>query len=230
MPRKREDLTGKVFGRLTVIGFSHSAENDHDGIWNCVCSCDPNKIVQKRGQCLKKKKYPSCGCWYYEIRRVYNEYNLSGDFGIGYIGEKEFYFDLEDYDLIKDYAWCLREWNYVVTRTTGKMVRLHRLIMGFPEGLVVDHIDRNPLNNRKNNLRSVTNRENSQNITKYKNKTSKYVGVYYDKRAGKWSSRIHGLHGERINLGYYFTEEEAGKSYNKLAKELGYLTRNEVEE
>jgi len=225
MPRHMEDLTGRVFGRLTVISFSHS-DHDNSKFWNCVCSCNPNQIIEKRGESLKKNKYPSCGCWSKAMRRHYNQYDLSGNFGIGYIGDKEFYFDLDDYNLIKERSWCVRDLNYVVSRFNKKIISMHRLIMGFPEGLDVDHIDGNTLNNRKSNLRSVTHRQNSQNRKKIIKKTSVYNGVYYDKRARGWVSRIHDLQGKSIWLGVFVTEKEAAIAYDQKAIELGYLTRN----
>jgi len=103
-----------------------------------------------------------------------------------------------------------------------KVFRVHRLVAeyylglkdkGF-EGLVVDHIDRNKKNNRVDNLRLVTQRENASQ----KRGSSKYTGVRLTKE-GNWNSRIF-YKRKRYNLGTYKTEEEAYNAYQKRLSEL----------
>lgn len=74
---------------------------------------------------------------------------------------------------------------------------------------VVDHIDGHRLNNDVNNLRIVSNRENTSS---YKNKTSRYVGVSYHKRSKKYQSSIY-LNGKSMFIGRFDSEEEAYKAY-----------------
>jgi hypothetical protein len=77
--------------------------------------------------------------------------------------------DDEDWDLIKGYNWYsvkMRNTHYVratIPKSGGKKVYLHRLIMGEPEDMMVDHIDGNGLNDQKSNLRICTNAENQRN-------------------------------------------------------------------
>ena len=100
---------------------------------------------------------------------------------------------------------------------------LHREIMGNPDGLVVDHINGNPLDNRKSNLRICTQAMNCKNVSKTKKKTSSvYKGVYYAPRnKNKWQAYIGSSStGKRINLGSYATEEQAAKAYNDAAISL----------
>lgn len=82
--------------------------------------------------------------------------------------------------------------------------------------IVVDHIDNNPSNNELSNLQLITHRENLSKDKK--NKTSKYVGVYWNKASKKWKSQIR-IDGKLIHIGVYDNEKEAGNAYkNKLTK------------
>ena len=86
-----------------------------------------------------------------------------------------------------------------------------------PNGMitVIDHIDNNKLNNRLENLQLVTQRYNAS-----KDKTggsSKYVGVSWDKNAGKWKVEIT-IKGNRKYLGCFINEEEANDAYQKKLK------------
>lgn len=93
---------------------------------------------------------------------------------------------------------------------------LHRLILGLRKGDArqVDHIDRNPLNNRRSNLRVVTPAENNQNRGGWRNSSSKYKGVSWDKYHNSWKAAI-GVGGIQRNLGRYKVEEDAARAYNK---------------
>ena len=85
---------------------------------------------------------------------------------------------------------------------------------------VIDHINHDTLDNRRSNLRVVTNRINSQNrLQQYKPRTSKYVGVSYDKINKKYRADIT-INNKRINLGRYTTEEEAASAYMNTVEGL----------
>lgn len=68
-------------------------------------------------------------------------------------------FDLEDLDLIKKYKWS-NSGGYARASKNGITIRLHRLVMNTPEGRVVDHINNDTMDNRKQNLQVVSNKEN----------------------------------------------------------------------
>lgn len=90
--------------------------------------------------------------------------------------------DEEDYELLLKYNWGADRQktggHYVVSRPkNSKRIYMHRLLMNCPEGMIVDHIDGNKLNNRKSNLRICTTRQNSQNRRSDKTSGSKYLGV-----------------------------------------------------
>lgn len=103
-------------------------------------------------------------------------------------------------------------------RNGGKKTHkfLHREIMNAPKGISVDHINHNPLDNRKENLRFCTNQENMRNRLKNKTTKSGYKGVYLNKK--RWQAGIT-IDKQFINLGVYETKEEAALAYNEAAQE-----------
>jgi len=104
---------------------------------------------------------------------------------------------------------------YVSLCINGKKERIHRWIFGYFGPLKIDHIDRNPLNNQKSNLRISTDLQNAQNRSSRKGASSKYVGVSFHKDNKKWQARIQGEY-----LGSFETEKEAVIERNERAQEL----------
>ena len=88
------------------------------------------------------------------------------------------------------------------------MTYLHRFLTNCPKGLTVDHINRNPLDNRKSNLKVCTHKENCQNSTSNKNSTSSFVGVHKHFQNNNWVSQIK-YKNKTIHLGSFNTQEEA---------------------
>lgn len=139
--------------------------------------------------------------------------------------------DKEDSPLILQHKWqyssssakrANTNQEYAKTTINGKAVKMHRLIINAPEGMDVDHINGNQLDNRKLNLRICSRIENLRNSKKYKRKTkcsSVYKGVSWHKKAGKWEAGLQ-FEGKRIWLGLFEDEIEAAKSYDSKAKEL----------
>lgn len=94
----------------------------------------------------------------------------------------------------------------------GKMIILHRLLMGNPKGKSIDHINGNTLDNRKENLRIVNKSENGQNrIRLSKRNTSGYRNVYWDKAKSKWMVSIY-LEGKTKFIGYFDDKEKANEA------------------
>ena len=146
-----------------------------------------------------------------------NTYDLSGEYGVGYtLKGEEFWFDLEDYNLIKDYCWHYTQKGYLeaTNSETRKVIKLHRLVMGVTDKNVqVDHkmhptIYEHKIDNRKSNLEIVNQSENSMNRSLARNNTSGVVGVAWNKLEQKWKAYIK-INQRIIHLGTFGNKEDA---------------------
>lgn len=143
------------------------------------------------------------------------------------------FIDEQDLPLIQKYVWRFHK----VTRGKGYVLRynpdwykdrsglpktiyLHREIMGFPEGLQIDHVDGDTLNNTRVNLRVVSNKQNSWNCQKVRvGSTSQYRGVSWNKTRKKWTSAIS-IEGRTRHIGYFDDEAEAARARDVVALEV----------
>ena len=116
--------------------------------------------------------------------------------------------DLEDIDKVKDLKWYMDSRGYAFNGK--KRVLLHRLVMDCPNDMIVDHINHNRLDNRKENLRICNSSQNNMNRNKTNRNTSGYTGVCYKPKINKWQSYIT-INKKSIHLGYYNTPEEANE-------------------
>lgn len=94
------------------------------------------------------------------------------------------------------------------TRPGGKIIEMHRYLMGCPKGVYVDHINQNTLDNRFSNLRIVKNSTNLRNGKLRINNTSGVKGVRFNETRDKWTAAIK-VNYRTINLGRFQTKEEA---------------------
>jgi hypothetical protein len=105
----------------------------------------------------------------------------------------------------------------------GKTFRLARLIMNCDDStMMVDHINSNKLDNRRANLQIVSSLQNSQNKSKAKNKSSKYIGVSYRTKDKNWEASIY-YNKKLLYLGRYKTEQDAAIARNNKVIELNAL-------
>jgi hypothetical protein len=127
--------------------------------------------------------------------------------------------DASDYEWLSQYTWYANANGYAGRGEKGKYIFMHRQIMNPPEGMVVDHIDRNPANNCRANLRICTRNENMRNRSKRVDSRSRFKGVHWNKRSSRWHVTIS-FQGVRIWLGSFLDEIEAARAYDAKAVEL----------
>ena len=136
---------------------------------------------------------------------------MSQEYGIGYISNTNnpFYFDKEDYDLIKNYCWFENDQGYALSRETdGSNIRLHRLILHPKDDEIIDHKNQNRLDNRKDNLRIANKQNNGINRPCNSNNKLGVKGVNLQSNGKKYTARIM-VDGKDIYLGSFNTIEEA---------------------
>lgn len=185
--KKIKDLPsyiGITFGELSIISESENKEK-------CMCLCSCGNTIEKSRTYFKTSKHPSCGC-FYNYKNTYKiDYENNIVYGYTTKTNKEFIFDLEDYEKVKRYGWILNS-GYVQAKKNG--IRLHNLVMNFDlkenKGKEIDHINRNPIDNRKENLRVAKHRENVRNIGIRKNNISGIIGVHFDISKNRWVAHI----------------------------------------
>lgn len=229
MVKTKENLVGQQFELLTVIQQAQDyvdSKGKHYARWLCECSCPQHNRIVVLGRDLKQKHTQSCGC----LKRTTsarngkqnkkcNEYNLEGEYGIGYtLKGEEFWFDLDDYDKIKNYCWFYDKRGYVTSsiyqNNKSCMIYLHRIVMEpIADGLEVDHKNHPPRNNhkidnRKDNLELVTRSGNNMNKSLHSNNQSGVTGVCWQKGNDKWKAYI-GVNGTQIILGFFDDKDEA---------------------
>ena len=125
--------------------------------------------------------------------------------------------DVADAPALGESRWCKITSGYAVARRRGgKFVFMHRFLV--PEGEEVDHIDRNKMNNQRDNLRSCTRQENGRNLPMKKNNKSGYKGVRRHE-SGKWEARLM-FNRKHVYLGRFNTAEEAAIAYDAGAKAI----------
>lgn len=126
--------------------------------------------------------------------------------------------DAADYAALSQYTWFKLS-DYAYRAGNGKLIAMHREIMPLPDGddRHVDHINRNGLDNRRQNLRLATHQQNSWNCGVSAANSSGYKGVFPEKKTGRWRACIR-VSGRREYLGTYATKEEAARAYDGAAR------------
>ena len=226
-----KDITGKRYGRLTVLKRSETEHKVKIAYW--ICQCDCGNIVEVSGISLRHGDTKSCGCYKTDklIERSVktNEYLLFDDHAeiVLETGDHAL-IDIEDVEKCKKYYWYLNDQGYVLAYLRGshaseiKYIRLHRYIMGIDDEREVDHKFGDPLDNRKINLRVCNLKENKRNKRAI---SGNYPGVYYSTTKNKWIARIW-MDNNAICLGSFNTEQEATEARivaeDKYYGEFGY--------
>jgi hypothetical protein len=130
--------------------------------------------------------------------------------------------DDEDFERLAPYKWHMVG-NYVCrtdrTVSPKRTIYMHKEIMNCPKGFVVDHINGNTLDNRKENLRIATTEQNRFNQKLRYNSSTGYKGVTFNKRFNKYQARIF-KDNKTYSLGYFDNPHDAARMYNFWARDL----------
>lgn len=218
-----DNLTGKKFGRLLVIK-RVSEIGEKPVLYECLCDC--GNIHVSRASLLRDGTTKSCGCYNKELvikrnkdrigikigRYKENKYEYFDTYVVGYDSNgKPYYVDLDDFNKIKDYTWYVNSDNYVTC--LNENIYMHNLILPCENGYMPDHkhgkASRN--DNRKYNLRIVTNAQNCHNRDKGTNNTSGFIGVCYRKDRNKYYVYI-GINNKDVHIGGFDDFTEAVKA------------------
>jgi len=140
------------------------------------------------------------------------------------ISDKFALVDDENYDYLNSLTWHLTKDGYAsrhLPRPARKIIFMHNLIFPTPKGYVIDHINGDKLDNRKENLRICTHRENLLNAPKSKKRktTSIYKGVCWIKSHNRWGAHIC-KDGVDIQIGLFKEERHAALAWDIWAREL----------
>lgn len=125
--------------------------------------------------------------------------------------------DDEDFEKLSQYSWSVGGSGYAMAWVNGRMITMHQLLTKTSRGMPTDHIDRNKLNNQRNNLRVCTQSENVANGKMRANNMSGYRGVIWSR--DKWFAQIKKNYKNR-RIGPFNSPKQAAQAYDAKAKEL----------
>ena len=188
---RTENIVGKKFGRILVLEKTNKKDKWNKPLYHCVCDCGKELYYPYERLTHGNIETKSCGCYIKdylrEKNRKQNRIEIEGDIAKIYFFNSDRYaiIDSEDVDKVKDYCWRDGYNKYYPNACiNGKHIDLHRLIKpNNDKRFVTDHINRKPLDNRKCNLRIVTQMVNcgNRNLSKL-NKTGYSNICYVEKR------------------------------------------------
>lgn len=249
--KPREDFTGMKFGRLTVIcranDYHYPNGRDVSAKWHCICDCEEHNLVDVKHSHLKGGYTLSCGCYEREcalrtikfaqesckkplkdnptlkLNLVDDEHEPFGKFRCDNDDSAEVFFSMCDYEKIKEYCWHIEYGNneqYIRVRTNNSLT-IHQ-ILGMKDA---DHINRNALDNRRENLDDEATRTDQAHNQKLRiDNTSGVKGVRYtrDNLSKPWIADLKHC-GELVLCEYYKTKDEAIVA--RLNAEIQYLDK-----
>lgn len=132
--------------------------------------------------------------------------------------------DDEDYDMLSQHSWCAHMPTVKSRRTyarrdiyvDGKCVHIwmHHVVLAVPpDGMVIDHIDLNGLNNQKHNLRYATQSQNA--VHRPRRSANEYRGI--TRKGNRYAAQISDPYGNKLHLGMFATQRDAAMAYDDMA-------------
>lgn len=154
------------------------------------------------------------------VRKSKNTYKIIDNYVKMYTTKNiEFLIDKEDLEKVLKYTWCLSKTGYLVANINKKVTKLHRYLLNAEKGTIIDHKNRNRLDNRKHNLRFCNKKENARNTSISKSNMLNELGI--SKTAnGKYRARIM-VDKKEVFLGSFYDIEKAKKARKEA--ELKYF-------
>lgn len=222
-----QNLVGQRFGRLVAVERIPNYKRKLT-FYKCICDCGNEKII--RNTCLTDGTSKSCGCLQKELhiklmrtQKNFNEFIDCGDTVKVLLSNNLDYaiIDSEDLEKIKPYYWFKNKKGYArnsaKTGIEDKTILMHRYIMNVDKNDILDHKNRNRLDNRKSNLRIVTYSENALNCRISSKNKSGYKGISIDKN-NKYSVSI--TLNKKVNyIGTYKNIDDAVSARNKFLQD-----------
>ena len=235
---------GQTYGRLKVLYKCKDPYISPSGYkaskYHVQCSCENKTEFDVIGTSLTSGNTKSCGCLAMEHAKTklaqagektrfklanseneaINSYDLTGEHGVGYTYDtnEPFYFDLEDYEKIKEYHWRFKDSGYVVSPPSEGSLYLHRFVMDCTDPKKdVDHIFHDLKDCRKSQLRICEHYQNLIASKTYSNNTSGRKGVCWDKNREKWVVTIT-VNKKTHHIGRFVSYEDAVKAREEAEK------------
>lgn len=242
--RRDMNLVNQTFEYLTVVALASTGSNGNS--WRCRCACGTERVLPQKRLLGRRGRAGSCGstacAWHKKLlsragktpKKARCIITVEG--GTAYVhlaGGQVARIDAADAVLVQAHRWYLSHGYPTVSRAHG--MRMSRLLLddmlqGAADGKSVDHLDGDPLNNQRSNLRICTHEQNMRNQKIHRDNTVGYKGVSLDARrkCRPYKARIVVNYAE-IHLGMYATAEEAALAYNEAAiKHHGAFARLNV--
>lgn len=210
------EYVGEVHGTWKIAGF---AGKNKLGVYHFDCQCLVcGNISRKTYSEIKNSHGKGCSKCSFDYCFV-----ISGNVATGtLVNGIEFVIDTEDIKRVSAYPWSVKN-GYIICKSSSmagakKAIPLHRFLMNLPydSSQIVDHINRNPLDCRKSNLRLVTEEQNSMNCSLAANNKTGYRGVSYVESVNKYQAAIS-LCNKDIFLGRSKDPIECAQMYNIAA-------------
>lgn len=221
--QKQIDLTNQKIGCWTVIKKIEDTSylKNPRKTWLCQCICGKYGKVAETRLLNNKNPQMSCGCMNKKTNDIIT-HDLYAEIILSNVNQPCL-IDIDDLDKIRTTYWDKTTDGYAIgSNGLYKNKRMHRVIMNVEQSNkpLIDHINHDRLDNRKNNLRIVSDQQNAFNQKLRINNTSGVTGVGWWKRDNNWSASIK-YNYKHISLGYFDSFEDAVKA--RLEAEIKYF-------